>query len=76
MDFPIPATGVANAPAIPEVERVTVSPLTTPLREAEFVTRWLVASVFPSYVLLVAVMPVTVSDFDVMLAVVVGWVSV
>ena len=54
------------------VERLTLSPLSTPTKAAEFLIKRPVAEVFASYTLLVAVIPVTVMVLVVMLAVVVG----
>ena len=66
----VPTFLLANVPAMPLVEMVTVSPATTPTNAGELVVS---VAVTPwSYTLLLAPMPVTVSVFAVMSAVVVG----
>src|SRR5207248_6810501 len=59
--LPVPTFLSANAPVALPVLTVTVSPLTTPESAALVVFR--VAVVFPSYCLLLAVLPVTVRAF-------------
>jgi len=69
-NIPVPGDEVANVPIVLVVTSVTVSPLITPTKAALPVFN--VATVVPSYVLLFAVMPVTVRFFAAMFAVVVG----
>ena len=66
----VPTFLLANVPAMPAVEMVTTSPDTTPTNAGELVVSD--AVVFWSYVLLLAVMPVTVSSLAVISAVMVG----
>jgi hypothetical protein len=68
--IPVPTDEVAKVPIAPAVFKVAASPAMTPTRTALPVFN--VAVVLPSYVLLFAVIPVTVRDLEVMLAVVVG----
>ena len=72
--FRVPTFASRNAPVAPLVSSVTVSPLMTPTSAAP--PRLRVATVPPSYGRLLAVIPLTVSPSGVMLANVVGWVSV
>ena len=72
--MPLPTFSEAKVPVAPPVLRLTVSPLKTPTSAAPVVLR--VAAVLALYTLFSAVMPETVSPAGVMLAVVVGWVSV
>ena len=69
----VPTEALANVPTAVPV-RETVSPGTTPTNVPGVPSR--VAEVVPSYVLFEAVIPVMVRDLVVMLATVVGWVSV
>jgi hypothetical protein len=62
--IPVPTEEVAKVPIAPAVFSVTASPGTTPTSAAPVVFK--VADVVPSYVLLLAVIPVTVSGFAVM----------
>ena len=73
--FPSPMFLSANVAAADDVERLTVSPDSTPDNAAEPFTRSAVAEVDASYTRLLAVMPVTVMFLAVMFAVVVGCVS-
>ena len=70
----MPTEEVAKVPVAPAVFSVIVSPFTIPARAALLVFN--VAAMFPSYVLSFAVMPVIVRLLLVMLAEVVGCVSV
>ena len=70
----VPTFFEENVPVADAVEMVTESPLTTPTNAAE--PRFRDAVLFWSYVLLLAVTPETVSALAVIVAVVVGWVSV
>ena len=72
--MPVPTSCEAKVPVAPAASSVTVSPLNTPKSDAADVSR--VAAVLASYTLSSAVRPKTVSVAGVMLAVVVGWVSV
>ena len=67
---------VANVAVAEVVDNVTASAPITPESAAEPLISREVAAVVPSYSLLLAVMPVTVSAFAVMFAVVDGWVTV
>ena len=70
----VPIFGLAKVPVAPVVIRLTPSPPKTPDREAPPVLR--VATVVPSYALLLAVTPVMVRLAVVILAVDVGCVRV
>ena len=72
----VPIVFVAKLAVADAVESVTVSPLTTPDSAADPLFNNAVADVVASYSRLLAVIPVTVSSFAVIDAVVVGWVSV
>ncbi len=72
--IPVPIEAEAKVPTAEAVLRVTVSPGTTPTNVAPVVFK--VAEVVPSYCLLAAVIPVTVSDLATIFAVVVGSVRV
>ena len=72
--MPVPTLSEAKVPVAPPALRLTVSPLKTPTSAAADVIR--AAVVLALYTLFSAVMPETVSPAGVMLAVVVGWVSV
>ena len=71
--FAVPTEDDAKLPLAEAVSSVTVSPDTTPTSVA--VPVFSVAVAILSYTLLLAVMPLTVSAFAVMSAVVVGCVS-
>ena len=66
----VPTFLLSKVPVVDAVEMVTVSPLMVPTNAAD--PRFRDAVVFWSYVLLLAVMPDTVSVFAVMSAVAVG----
>ena len=66
--LPVPTFLFVNFPVAPTTLRVTLSPLTSPVRLAELVL--IVASAVPSYTLFKAVMPVIVNGLGVILAVV------
>ena len=70
----VPTFWFVNTPEVEVVEILTLSPEITPTNAAE--PRLSITAVVWSYTLLLAVIPVTVSSLVVMLAVVVGWVSV
>ena len=74
--FDVPTFLSANVAVALPVARFTTSGDTTPTNAAEPLFNNAVADTKPSYTLLLAVMPLTVSDFDVTLADVVGCVSV
>ena len=74
--FAAPTALSANAPAIPLVEMLTTSPLSTPTSAAEPVLRIDIALALALYTRSLAVIPLTVNIFAVMFAAVVGWVSV
>ena len=76
MIFDVPTPFVANVAAAEAVERMTVSLPCLPDSAAEPSERSAVAAVVESYTRLLAVIPVTVSSFVKILAVVVGCVSV
>ena len=72
----VPTVFDANVAVAPVVLSVTASMPITPFSAAEPLFRSDVAAVVASYTLLLAVIPVMVSAFAVMFAVVVGWVTV
>ena len=72
----VPIVLVANVAVALAVLNVTVSPVSLPTSAAELLFNNAVASTVESYTRSLAVIPLTVSVFTVMLAVVVGWVSV
>ena len=72
----VPTVFDANVAVAPVVLSVTASRPITPFSAAEPLFRSDVAAVVESYTLLLAVMPVIVSAFAVMLAVAVGCVTV
>ena len=74
--FPVATFLSANVAVADDVESVTVSPEMTPESAADALFNSAVAEFVASYSRSLAVMPVTVSSFAVMEAVVVGWVSV
>ena len=74
--FAVPMFLVTNEPAIDAVLRFTVSFVSTPTSAADVVSSSAVALVVALYTRLLVAMPLTVSVFAVMLAVVVGCVSV
>ena len=74
--FAVPTALSANVPAMPLVEMLTTSFVSTPTSDAEFVLSRVVALVVESYTRLLVVIPVTVRFFAVMFAVVEGCVSV
>ena len=70
--FAVPTVLVANSAVAPLRSSPGVSPKTIPESAAEVVTSCEVASTVRSYTRLLAVMPVTVSVFAIIVAVVVG----
>ena len=74
--FPVATFLSANVAVADDVESVTVSPEMTPESAADALFNSAVAELVASYSRLLAVMPVTVSVFAEISAVVVGWVSV
>ena len=74
--LPVPTVLSLNVAVAVEVESVTTSLPCLPTSAADPRTSWFVATLVASYVRLLAVMPDTVSSFAVILAEVVGWVSV
>ena len=74
--FAIATVFVANVAVALDVDKVTLSPLKTPDSAAEFLFSSAVAESVALYSRLLAVMPVTVSSFAKIDALVVGWVSV